>query len=240
MSVAVASKPLTYREKVDILRRQKEEMTQKKMKHWTRRGHFDTDDKGYIVPPEGYSFELEPNDPGDPARRVYGAKQCAKNFYRFLDIHPPYVDPYSSLAGAYMDKLEWHDYGGWFPKDDYPELRVFHQLYDLVPGVHGAHHFHHDVGGIGFKLGWKGILEKIRRYQKVHNADSEKLAFLEAEETVVLGIQQWIRHNADLARGMATAERDLDLRMNLKRMAAMNYRLIRKSGLIPRGLPRLK
>ncbi|MDR2375288.1 MAG: pyruvate formate lyase family protein [Treponema sp.] len=226
MSITVTSKPLTYREKVDILRRQKEEMTQKKMKHWTRPGHFDTDDKGYIVPPEGYSFELEPNEPKDPDHRVYGAKQWAKNFYRFLDLHPPYVDPYSSLAGAYMDKLEWHNSGGWFPRDDYPELRVFHQLYDLVSGVHGAHHFHHDVGEIGFKLGWKGILEKIRHHKQVHKDDPDKLAFLEAEETVVLGIQEWIRHNADLARDMAETERDPDFKANLKRMAAMNYRLI--------------
>ncbi|MDR1927600.1 MAG: pyruvate formate lyase family protein, partial [Oscillospiraceae bacterium] len=218
---------LTYREKVDILRKQKEEMTQKKLKAFARPGFFDTDDKGWIVPPEGWSFALEFNHPNG----VFGPKAWGENMQRMLELHPAYVDPYCSLAGAYMDKLEWHNWGGWRPEPEFnpprlQELRALHEKYNLVSGVGGSHHFHHDVGEIGFKLGYKGILEKIRHSMEVHRDDPEKLEFLQGEESVVLGIQSWIRHNAEAARAAAEQETDPDLKANLERMAEMNFRLI--------------
>jgi formate C-acetyltransferase len=221
--------PLSYRDKVDRLRQTKEAQTQEKMRRYTRHGFFDTDDKGFIAPPEGWSFTLEPNHPPSeryPQGAVFGPTAWAKNFYKLLDTHPPYIDPYSSLAGAYMTKLEWYPWGGWPAEIPYPELSALHQKYDLISGIGGAHHFHHDVGEIGFKLGWKGILEKIRRCQREHGADPEKLEFLQGEEQVVLGVQQWIRHNAEAAQAKAETEADPDLRANLERMAALNFKLI--------------
>ncbi|MDR1600372.1 MAG: formate acetyltransferase [Oscillospiraceae bacterium] len=214
---------LTFREKVDILRIQKEKETQKKLKHYTRPGFFDTDDKGWIVPPEDFHYELKPNHENGG---IYGPMAWAENFYHLLDIHPPYIDPYSSLAGAYMTKMEWMGGHRWHPDHDYPELRKYHEKYNMVSGVGGSHHFHHDVGEIGFKLGWRGILDKIRYYQGVHEGDPDKLEFLKAEELVIQGIQVWIRHNADAARDAAAAQSDPDLKANLERMAAMNYKLI--------------
>ncbi|MDR1463786.1 MAG: pyruvate formate lyase family protein [Oscillospiraceae bacterium] len=218
---------LTYREKVDVLRQQKERETQKKLKTFTRPGFFDTDDKGWVVPPEDWAFELEWNHPSG----VFGPKAWADNFYRMLDVHPPYIDPYCSLAGAYMDKLEWHSWGGWRPEPEFNppalgELRELHRTYDLVSGLGGSHHFHHDVKNIGFPLGFGGILEKIRHYQEIHRDDPEKLEFLQGEETVVRGIQLWIRHNAEAAQAAAAIQEDPDLKANLEEIAAMNFRLI--------------
>jgi formate C-acetyltransferase len=213
---------LTYREKVDILRQNKELETQKKVQKYTNPGFFNTDDKGWIVPPDDWHWEQIPNNPDGTTT---GAKAWAENFYSLLDAHPAYIDPYSSLAGAYMTKMEWFMHSKWMGPD-FPELRAIHQKYDLVSGITGAHHFHHDVGEIGFKLGWKGLIEKIRHYQDVHGADPEKLEFLKAEELVIRGIQQWIFHNAQAAEKAAEAETDLDIRENYEKIAKINYKLI--------------
>ncbi|MDR2647453.1 MAG: formate acetyltransferase [Oscillospiraceae bacterium] len=218
---------LTYREKVDVLRKAKEEMTKLKLATHTRPGFFDTDDKGWVVSPDGWTFELEWNHPNG----VFGAKAWGHNMRRILDAHPSYIDPYCSLAGAYMDKLEWHSWGGWRPEPEFnpPELqalRELHQKYNLVSGLGGSHHFHHDVGPLGLDVGWRGILEKIRYYQDVHKDDPEKLEFLRGEEDVVLGIQTWIRHNAEAAAEAAKTQEDPDLKANLERMADMNFRLV--------------
>jgi pyruvate-formate lyase len=216
---------MTYKEKIDRLRIKKEQQTQEKIKVYGRQGFFDTDDKGTILPPEGWSWTPVPNDLNGG---WFGNKSVCANFRNLLENHPVYIDPLSSLAGAYMIKQEWYRKAGW-PSDpafDFPELRVLHKRYDLVSGIGGAHHFHHDVENIGFKLGWKGILEKIRHYINVHRDDPEKVDFLKAEEGTVLGIQNWIARNAEAAQEMAAQEPDPDLRANLTRMAEMNLKLV--------------
>jgi len=218
---------LTYREKVDLLREKKIAETARKVKYRNQPGAFDTDDKGWIVPPEGWRFELEFNHPNG----VFGPTAWAENFYRMLDQHPPYIDPYCSLAGAYMDKLEWYGWGGWRPEPEFNpprlgELRRLNDMYNSVSGLGGSHHFHHDVKNLGLKVGFRGILEKILHYQEVHKDDPEKLEFLKAEELVIRGIQLWIRHNAEAAAKAAESETDPDLKANLRRMAEMNFRLI--------------
>ena len=219
---------LTYREKVNILRGQKVAMTQKKQRAYEhRRGFFDTDDKGWVTPPEGYSFEMEFNHPNG----VFGPMGWGRNFYRFLDNTPPYVDPYCSLAGAYFDKLEWRGWGGWRPEPEFnppelAELRQLHGKYNLNSGLGGSHHFHHDVKNIGFVLGFGGILAKIRQHMEEYKEDSEKLEFLQGEELVLLGIQQWIKHNGEAAQAAAQAQEDPDLKANLERMAAMSFKLM--------------
>ena len=216
---------LTYREKVNELRKTKERQTQEKIEAYGRKGFFDTDDKGTVLPPEGWEWVPETNDPNGG---WFGSELVGKNFRRLLETHPTYIDPMCSLAGAYMVKQEWYHKAGW-PSDpafDYPELRVLHQRYDLVSGIGGAHHFHHDVENIGLKLGWKGILDKIRHYEEVHKDDPEKLEFLKAEEDVVLGIQNWICRSAQAAQEKAAQETDPDLKANLERMAKMNFKLV--------------
>ncbi len=216
---------MTVQERIDQLRMKKERQTQEKVKVYGRLGFFDTDDKGTVLPPEGWSWVPEPNDPNGG---WFGNKSVSDNFRRLLETHPVSIDPLSSLAGAYMIKQEWHRKAGW-PSDPsfaFPDLQVLHKRYDLVSGIGGAHHFHHDVENIGFKLGWKGILEKIRYYKGEHTDDPEKVEFLEAEEGVVLGIQNWISRNAEAAKEMAGKETDPDFRANLERMAKMNCKLV--------------
>ncbi|MDO8685144.1 MAG: pyruvate formate lyase family protein, partial [Clostridiales bacterium] len=217
---------MTYREKIDQLRIWKERQTQEKIKvYGGREGFFDTDDKGTILPPEGWTWTPSANGPNGG---WFGNQVVSANFRLLLETHPVYIDPLSSLAGAYMVKQEWYNKGGW-PSDpdfDFTELRLLHQRYDLVGCIGGGHHFHHDVENIGFKLGWQGILAKIRFYMGVHKEDPEKFDFLKAEEGVVLGIQNWIERNARSARDRAAQETDPGIRANLDRMADMNFKLV--------------
>jgi pyruvate-formate lyase len=216
---------MTYREKIDRLRIQKEQQTQDKIKAYGRMGFFDTDDKGTVLPPEGWSWTPEASDANGG---WFGNQAVSANFCRLLQTHPVYIDPLSSLAGAYMVKQEWFRKAGWpsGAEFDFPELRLLHIRYDLVSGIGGAHHFHHDVENIGFKLGWKGILEKIRHYLDVHRDDAEKVDFLKAEEAVVLAIQGWIWRNAQAAQELAAEQTEPDLRANLEHMAEMNFKLV--------------
>lgn len=216
---------LSYNERIELLRQKKIRQTQDKVRFYGRQGFFDTDDKGTILPPDGWSWSPESNDPNGG---WFGNQMVGKNFRNLLETHPVYIDPLSSLAGAYMIKQEWHRKAGWpsDPSFDFPELRILHRRYDLVSGIGGAHHFHHDVENIGFKLGWQGILDKIRHYQDVHHDDAEKVDFLKAEEETVLGIQNWIQRNAQAAHDMAQSEADPDLKTNLEQMADINFRLV--------------
>lgn len=216
---------MTYREKINKLRAKKVRQTQEKVNAYGRHGFFDTDDKGTIMPPEGWSWTPVPNDKNGG---WFGNKSVGDNFRNLLETHPVYIDSLSSLAGAYMIKQEWYRKAGW-PSDpafDFSDLQVLHKRYDLISGIGGAHHFHHDVENIGFKLGWKGILEKIQHYMDVHKNDPEKVDFLKAEEGIVLGIQNWIERNAIAAQEKMNEETAPDLRANLERMSHINFKLI--------------
>ena len=124
-----------------------------------------------------------------------------------MDCQPDYVDSNSSLAGCCCFKQEWVFKAGWpseLAKDpEYQRLQSIAAKYNLINGIGAAHHFRVDVDGIGMKLGWGGILNKIRHYQKIYCDDPEKLDFLRAEEQVVMGIQRWIGRHASEAKRLA-------------------------------------
>ena len=117
---------MTYKEKIDKLRMTKEKQTQEKVEYFGRKGFFDTDDKGYVMPPEGWEWTPESNDENGG---WFGNASVARNFRVLLETHPVYIDSISSLAGAYMVKQEWYRSAGW-PSDhefDFPELRKLQQ-----------------------------------------------------------------------------------------------------------------
>ena len=215
---------MTYKQLVDSLRATKLQQTLDKIEFYGRDGHFNTDDKGTILPPADFHWTPESNH---PSGSWFGAKLVGKNFRNLLETHPVYIDPDSSLAGGVMVLMGQYRRPGWNPDIGIPEDLVRrNKLYDLVCPIGGAQHFHHAVDEIGFKLGWKGILEKIRHYQDIHKGDPDKLEFLKAEEDVVLGVQDWILRNARAAELTAKDEKDPERKANLERMAAMNYKLV--------------
>lgn len=202
---------LSYDERIAALRTTKLEQTCRKQ----RAGPMDTDDKGSVPLPEGFSYSAVPNH---PSGGFFGARACGANFRRLLEAHPVYIDPMSSLAGAWMVRFLDYRKVGWppDPEFDYSHLHAEQRRYNILPGIGGVQHFCPDAT-IGLELGWGGILDKVRRHRTL-NAPTDT-GFYDGLEDVVLGVQNWIGRHAPAARQRALTERDPDLRESLLAMA---------------------
>jgi formate C-acetyltransferase len=228
---------LTYDQRIDLLRTRKMEQTREKQMVI---GAMDHDDFGSILPPEDQrsiievmgasgvpvkTWTLRAFQPtsNHPSGGFFGARNVGANFRALLSMHPVYVDPASSLAGAYM--VSFFSYRGthWKPEFDYSHLRKAQETYKIVTGIGGVQHFCQDLK-IGLDLGWCGLLDKIRRHRQL-NPKSDA-GFYDGLEDVVLGIQDWIGRTADEASRMAAAEPESAVRENLQQVADINQRLV--------------
>ena len=236
MAVSTKSRELTYKDRLQALREEKQKYTQEKQEAI---GSMDYDDWAQILPPEEYretvesvsgsgekvveirlkGVEIESNH---PSGAFFGPRLVGKNFRNLLEVHPTYINPMSSLAGAYMVNFYAYSKMGWNPAFDYSHLKEDQEKYQLLPGIGAKQHFCQD-NAIGLELGFGGLLDKIHHYRKV-NPDSE--AFYDGLEHVVLGIQNWIERTAETAREMAAEEDDPELKRNLKEIAEMNEKLV--------------
>jgi len=230
------AKVTEYKQRLDALRETKMKHTQEK---WEVIGVMDFDDHGRILPPPEFREVLEYRGPSGnvirdvrlsnfkpisnhPSGGFFGPKAVGENFRRFMEAHPVYIDPMSSIAGAWMGWLPAYVNPGWNPDFDYSHLEDEHKKYGISPAILGGQHFCQDML-IGFKLGWGGLLEKVRRYRKVNPQAAD---FYDGLEDVILGTQDWIRRHVDAAREMAKTEENPELRKNLEEMAEINQRLI--------------
>jgi formate C-acetyltransferase len=159
-----------------------------------------------------------------PSGGIFGARACGENIRALMEMHPPYVDPVSSLAGAYMAHFISCRNPGWNPDFDYSHLEPEQEKYRLHHGIGAVQHFCQDMT-IGFELGWGGILAKIRRFRSV-NTDEEAQELYDGLEDLVLGFQNWIGRHAAAARLMAETETNPQLRRNLLEIADINARLV--------------
>ncbi|MFP3897554.1 MAG: pyruvate formate lyase family protein [Anaerolineales bacterium] len=232
----------TYQQRIDALRETKREHTDIKIE---RDGHFDTDDHGYIPWTEPIPFEPVYNH---PEGGCYGIKCIGENFRRWLEVHPVYIHPMSSLAGAWVHKgipgvngrplpcqEVYEDRGtlrgdgyprNWRPEDRPSHLYPLHEKYNIYnPGIGSPNHLGPDMQ-IGLDLGWGGLLDKIRRYRERNRP--EDTSFYDGEEQLVLGIQTWIRRHVTRAREMAAAEENPVLRENLLDMVEINEWVVAK------------
>ncbi|MCL5772002.1 MAG: formate acetyltransferase [Actinobacteria bacterium] len=226
-------KHISYIERINNLSRTKAEHTGIKIKRGLNKksststdlAALDADDKGIIPPPEDFEFKLEPNH---PSGGVFGPVACGSNYRKLLENHPVYIDPNSSLAGGYMFNF-WEmsnpvkGKSVWNPDFDFSFLKEDQEKYGIIHGIGDPQHFYQDIN-IGFKLGWKGILEKIRYYKK-NNYPSGK-DFYKGLEDIVLGIQNWIHRHAVAAEDYSKVEENPVLRENLIEMARINRKLV--------------
>ncbi|HTO94902.1 MAG TPA: pyruvate formate lyase family protein, partial [Bacteroidota bacterium] len=159
-----------------------------------------------------------------PGGGIFGARECGRTFRALMETHPPYVDPASSLAGAYMTHFMSLRDPAWHPGFDYAHLRGEQELYRLHHGIGAVQHFCQDMT-IGFALGWGGILSKIRHFRAV-NPDDEAQELYDGLEAFVLGFQNWIGRHAREARAMADDPAHARSRQNLLEIAAINERLV--------------
>ncbi len=238
MSATPEMPDLTYAERINLLRETKMRHTAEKQRVL---GSMDMDDLPVILPPpsmrkvvriisgSGLSmpdalFSTFTPKSNHPSGGVFGARACGENIRALMEMHPPYVDPVSSLAGAYMAHFISYREPGWNPDLDYAHLRPEQEKYRLHHGIGAVQHFCQDMT-IGFELGWGGILDKIRRYRAV-NTDEEAVELYDGLEHFVRGMQNWIGRHAAAARAMAASEERPQMRRNLLEIADINAALV--------------
>jgi formate C-acetyltransferase len=210
---------LTYQQRLDMLREKKLEQTRRKIELY---GYMNEDDYGTVPPPEDFNFDIIPNHPNGS---FYGASGWAQNFKALMEVHPAYVDPLDAIAGRLIFFLSRPrmQVAMWHPDYDYSHLKAEQELYGIGHGIGGDTHFTPDYQ-IGLKLGWGGLLEKVRRCRAQHGPD--KAEFYQAEEDVILGVQTWMRNTIAAIREALREERRPELVENLREMLAVNERLV--------------
>ncbi len=167
--MAATLSALTYDARIEALRETKLRHTREKQ---DLIGAMNHDDWALILPPpdsrkvvqtisgsgvpitdvliEG--FEPESNH---PSGGFFGAEISGRNFRRLLELHPPYVDPLSSLLGGYCVNFNSYRKVGWKPELDCSDLAAEQRKYGLSPGIGAVQHFCQDLA-IGLELGWGG------------------------------------------------------------------------------------
>ena len=150
--------PLSYAERMAILRERKIEDTQDKKGYAP---FSDSDDYGAIMPPEDYEFTRYVNH-GNGC--WYGYDGWSKNFHNLMRTHPVFIDPCDAFPNRFMFCLPWMRHSPSFhPTVDYNHLRPVQELYGIVPGIGSDAHFGGDYA-IGLSLGWGGLLTKIKEF----------------------------------------------------------------------------
>ena len=233
-----------YQQRIDALRETKAQHTLLKFEMY---GHYDSDDHGYIPWKEPIPFEAVPSH---PSGGCWGIRAIGESFCRWLEIHPLYIHPASSLAGAWVygsipgvaggwvplrrdlpreqhpPRPAWMQDGptSWRPEDRPRHLYPLHKKYNIYHhGIGSANHLGPDMA-IGLTLGWGGLLEKVRTYRDLNRPLDT--SFYDGEEQLILGVQSWIRRHVDLAQEMAAAETDPEVRENLQAIAEINDWLV--------------
>jgi formate C-acetyltransferase len=234
MNAIGITEQVSYAERLAALRKSKQLQTLEKQQI---RGAMDFDDHAIILPPEEMRETVQTISgsgvpitdvimktyqplPNHPSGGFFGPRSVGENFRKLLEAHPVYIDPRSSLAGAYMVNFMSYRTVAWNPDIDCSELLAEHAKYQTLPAIGGVQHMCQDME-MGLKLGWGGVLEKINRYRAVNSEAEEFYAGL---EHAVLGMQNWIQRHAEAARCMA-AEHE-EMKQNLLEMAEINAHLV--------------
>jgi len=228
---------LTFNQRLEALRETKMQQTREKQEVLLV---MDQDDHGRIMPPPelreiteymGPSGEMvrdaklnnfKPKS-NHPSGGFFGPKACGENFNLFLKAHPVYINSMSSLVGGYMAYFMGYRNLGW-PPELVSNLEEEQRKYGIYSGIGATQHFCQDMT-IGFKLGWGGLLKKIRHYKKVN---PDKADFYDGLEQVILGVQEWMSRHIEAAHEMAKGEKNPTLRRNLEEMAEINEWLLAK------------
>lgn len=204
-------KPL-IEQRIAALHRDKRAMNDIKMKSI---GTMDFDDWGFICYPD-FKFEA-PSDRQDGI--ICGYIPVGRTLRKFFNEIPVYINKNSALGGAWVGSITNYVPIRMAPEDYPPDLAEVWKKYATSPGFGGMNHCAGDIT-IGLKLGWGGLLKKIRYYRAFnHPADT---GFYDGEEMVVLGMQEYIARLAAEARSMAENESILCDRENLLEIARIN------------------
>ena len=108
-------------------------------------------------------------------------------------------------------------------KIDYFVYPIYEKYNILQSGCGGMNHLCPDLT-IGLRLGWKGLLEKVRYYKEL-NVHCD-VSFYEGEEQLLLGVLEWIGRHVDYAKKMAETAETEELREHYIQVAEVNEALL--------------
>lgn len=207
----------TYENRIARLREKKIEHTLGKKE---QQGYMDADDYGTIPIPEGYSFEpiVENNN-----EYFNGVMENALNFEKFLQCQPLYIDPDEIMCGRWADMLANYRNRPLVHLYPRPDLAEDQEKYGMInTGIGSDAHCACDYT-IGLKLGYGGILEKIRHYKGINTG---KDIFYNAEEVTVLSIMHFIERHIEKLKVMILEEQDFKIKANLEEMLKTNEAIV--------------
>ncbi len=204
-------------------------------------GSMDYDEWGNVLPPKECSRVVETlsasgimtrdivfshvdMESSHPNGDFYGAGPVGRNYRTILENHPVFIDPMSSLAGAYMTNFYAYRKTQWNPAYDFSHLRQEQELYGIVHGIGGQQHLCQD-NELALTLGLPDLLERVRNYRKVN---PDKGEFYNALEDILLGLSNWIERTASNAEELASGEQDGAIQKNLWEIAQINRALLKR------------
>ncbi len=205
-----------YDKRIALLRARKVEQTEEK----ARAGGANEDDYGLILQNE-FKYELKPNHPNGS---IYGYKAWTENYCAILDSHPLYCDPLDAFVGKgflFLERLRPVTCK-WNPDYPFDDLKVLFDKYNVISGIDNCHHFTPDLE-IGFKLGWGGILNKLKEQKKLH--DESHHEFYDSEIAVVEAIIRFLNRMADEIGELAKIEKNPELKDNLENISRINKKI---------------
>ena len=230
---------LSYKDRIDLIRKKKIEDTLKKRE---QNGYTDLDDFGTVPLPEGYIVEPWYNSENGS---FYGLDGMSENFCRVMDAHPAYVDPLEMLCGRWRDMLvnyrgDLHYMPNWRKKQlkeedlsgvtnqwskrwdekrfPYDDLKPLQKKYNIQTGIDGDAHLACDYT-IGLELGFGGLLEKIEHFRGVN---PDKKDFYDAEQKCVEAIIRFIDRHTEEIKRLIEIETRPEIKKNLEQMLETN------------------
>ncbi len=230
---------LSYKDRIDLIRKKKIDDTLKKR---DQNGYTDLDDFGTVPLPEGYIVEPWYNSENGS---FYGLDGMSENFCRVMDAHPAYVDPLEMLCGRWRDMLvnyrgDLHYMPNWRKKQlkeedlsgvtnqwskrwdekrfPYDDLKPLQKKYNIQTGIDGDAHLACDYT-TGLELGFGGLLEKIEHFRSVN---PDKKAFYDAEQKCVEAIIRFIDRHTEEIKRLIEIETRPEIKENLEQMLETN------------------
>ncbi len=187
----------------------------------------DTDDKGYMLPPDDFTFQPKVLTEGES---FWGAEAIGKNYRQLLSEHPVFLNLDEKLFGNWMYFFWPSSNPNRMP--NWPEhiynfdhLKADFDRYGILPGIGYTQHFLHDHA-LTFELGLQGMLDKIHIYEA---KNPQERRFYQAHRDVVLGIKAWIKNHIIAAEKMLEAENMQALqRKELQELIKVNKNLLKR------------
>lgn len=207
----------TYNERIEALRETKLEFNKIKIE---RLGSYNFDDHGWIPFEKPVEFEIVKEA---SSGLTIGMEAVSKTFANYLNAHPVYIHPQSAFAGAWAGNVPGMG-DPWRLEHRFEEQEPMFKKYNITSrGLYGMNHSAPDLQ-IGLRLGFKGILDKIRYYREFNKPSDT--SFYDGEERLVEALLRFIGRHVEYARQLADKQENEAIKSNLFEIASINEKLM--------------